>query len=296
VNGDNGHTYEWSDGQSGIGLKNINTTATLGVNSYTVTGYSANGCAVNSLNVDVVVHPNNNQPPYMNGMNNTGNYKVYVRAGENISFQIPTFDHPIEKIIFFHLNTLGGANHSFINQKHQIGTFSWSPTDAQIGEHNFQVLATDNNACNSLSSEIYTFTIIVICRYCEIGIEYANRYPNNNPVPPLAEMAQYIIAGVSGDVVVGEPTVFRAGEFILYGGDWDLGDDFEDFIEPVCDAQVCDECCDDNPPLRLQPFPMFSLPTEMELMMFGMCQTLQILFVPLMRKDSNYRFLIDGIS
>lgn len=255
VNGDNGYAYVWSDGQSGVGLKNISTTANLGINNYSVTAYSSNGCAVNSLNVDVIVHPNNNEPPIINGMNNSGNYKAYVRAGENISFQIPTFDHINEKVTFYHLNTLGGANHGIIYQNHEIGTFSWTPTDAQIGEHQFQVFATDNNVCNQMNSEIYTFTIIVICRYCEIGIEYANRYPNNNPVPPLTEMAQYIIAGVSGEVVIGEPTVFRAGEYILYGGDWDSGDDFEDFIEPVCDDQVCDECCEGNPPITFTTIP-----------------------------------------
>lgn len=255
VNGDNGYTYEWSDGQSGIGLNSISTTATLGLNNYTVTAYSSNGCIVNSQNVNVIVHPNINQPPFINGMNNTGNYKAYVRAGENINFQIPTFDNISEEVILTFLSTIDGASHDKIIQNQQIGSFSWTPDDNDIGEHAFQVYAEDNNICSSLSSETYNFTIIVICRYCEIGIEYANRYPNNNPVPPLTEMAQYIVAGVTGEVVIGQPTVFRAGEFIVYGGNWDAGDEFEDFIEPVCEEIVCEECCDNSPSISITSIP-----------------------------------------
>lgn len=243
VNGSNGLIYTWSTGQEGLNLKSISPAASQDITSYSVQASAPNGC-VFTESLNITVHPNNNQPPYMNGINNTGVYKAYVRAGENISFQMPTFDNPAEEVFFFHTTLISGALQEQLTQFQQIGTFSWTPTENQIGEHNFQVEATDQNVCNNLSSE-YTFTIIVVCPYCEIGIDYNNRNPSNNPVPSLTEMAEYITAGLEGPVVLGEPTIFRAGDRIILD-EFEPGDEFLAEIIPICDEEICEDCCSDH--------------------------------------------------
>jgi len=241
VAGSDGLTYTWSTGQEGLNLKSITPDANLNITSYSVQASAPNGC-VFSESVNITVHPNNNQPPYMNGINNTGVYKAYVRAGENISFQMPTFDNPAERVDFFHVTTISNAIQDKLQQFQQIGTFSWTPNENQIGEHTFLARASDQNVCYNLSSD-YTFTIIVVCPYCEIGIDYNNRNPSNSPVPPLTEMAEYITAGLEGPVVLGEPTIFRAGDRIVLD-EFEPGDEFLAEIVPVCDEEVCNECCE----------------------------------------------------
>lgn len=251
--GDNGYTYNWSTGEQGVNLKNINPASNSGITNYSVVATAPNGCVIGTRSVDITVHPNYNQPPYMNGINNTGVYKAYVRAGENISFQIPTFDNPVEEVDFIPLINITGLNHNEIPTFHQIGTFSWTPNQDQIGEHTFQAYARDQNVCHNLQSETYTFTIVVICPYCEVGIDYNNRNPSNNPVPLLTEMAEYITAGLQGPVVLGAPTIFRAGEYILLD-EFEPGDEFLAEIVPVCDEEACNQCCEVLDGLFVPPF------------------------------------------
>jgi len=140
-------------------------------------------------------------PPTLNGINGDGEYTAYLRAGEFISFNIPTFDNP-EEIVHYNYLPFHGPNFSKTSDFHESGTFSWSPSTSDIGEHIFQASAKDFNVCGSLESNWYDFKIIVVCPYCELHVDYSNRTPDNNPLPPLTEMVEYIKAGYDGPVVV----------------------------------------------------------------------------------------------
>jgi len=93
-------------------------------------------------------------PPTLNGINGDGECTAYFRAGEFISFNIPTFDNP-EEIVHYNYLPFPGPNFSKTSDFHESGTFSWSPSTSDIGEHIFQASAKDFNVCGSLESDWY---------------------------------------------------------------------------------------------------------------------------------------------
>lgn len=244
VSGPSNALYEWSDGQSGLGLNSIQfiTNSNPSEISVNVTPNNIDNCTFNR-STNVLVHSSNNFKPYMNGINNTGIYDVYIRAGEFIEFQVPTFDSPNESVEFFWFPSSIG-NQSIENSPlKDIGIFDWTPHYNEAGNYSINAYCVDNNICGNLPSDVYTFNINVICPYCEVGVEYSSRFPNNNPVPPITEAASYIIAGINGPVVVDQPTIFRAGEYIISEVEFVSGGELIQEIFPVCIEEVCDECC-----------------------------------------------------
>lgn len=254
VLGSESYIYEWSTGQQGLNLKSITEIAQLGTNEYSVEAYTPDGCLIGTRSVDVVVHSTANIPPYMNGINNSGIYDAYVRAGELLEFQIPTFDSDNEKIEFiWSLPTLGVQSVNSSPPK-EIGIFKWTPLYNQIGTYEINAFCVDNNVCGSLPSLEYTFYIHVICPYCELVVDYANRSPQANPLPPLTEAAIRITAGINGPVEVGnEQVIFRAPDIVLDANGFISGPEFIAEYIAVCTETDCDACCEtqniDNPVL-----------------------------------------------
>lgn len=244
VVGDPTYTYNWSTGQSGVGLNSITTVSSTTITQYSVEAVSTENCVIGEVFSDAVVHSINNIPPFMNGINNTGIYNTYVRAGEFLEFQVPTFDSPNEGVEFIWLPPPIG-NQSFDGSPlKNIGNFDWTPQYNELGNYSINAFCVDDNVCGNLQSDVYTFNINVICPYCEVGVEYSNRYPNNNPVPPITEAASYIVAGINGPVVIDQPTIFRAGEYIISEVEFVSGGELIQEIVPVCSEDVCDECCE----------------------------------------------------
>jgi hypothetical protein len=249
VQGDPNWIYTWSTGQTG---QNISTTANLNNTTYSVTVTNPVTSCVVSKEISVVVHPTNNIPPYLNGINNSGNYIYYIQYGQSSCFDIPSFDNPLEMVYVSWNNAIAGATFYTLPgddiPRHYKGRFCWSPTRNDLGEHTFIVKVTDNNVCNSKSNQ-YTFTVNVVC--CPLGIYYENRHPDNNPLPNITKRAQFIIAGydvdnnqINGTVETGNASVlFKAGEQISLENGFVGGPNFSAQIVPVC-INDCNDCCD----------------------------------------------------
>ncbi len=169
-NANSSWNYSWSCGQSGVGLSSVTTTANANTSVYTVTATVSSGCTI-TQSVNVNVNALNNLPPYVNGINNTGEYTAYVQAGHQIQFDIPSFDSQNESVSISWNGGISGA--SFDNTlsgdivaQHKKGRFCWTPNNSQIGLHTFTVTVADNNSCQNLSAQ-YTFKVKVVCNLCK---------------------------------------------------------------------------------------------------------------------------------
>lgn len=253
--GDNGWTYSWSTGQSGVGLKNISVVADENTSNYSVTVTTTAGCtsisSVNNLNVQT----NSNIAPTTNGVNNSGGYTFFIKAGTNGCFDVPTFDAANEQVTISVISSLpSSATFQPIAGNHQIGNFCWTPTFFDVGSHPITVRVQDNNSCGELWTD-YTFTVNVICEFCPIDVYYENRQPGNNPLPAETEAGRLIVAGNSVDpsqadgvVETGNtPVLFKAGEGIILEPGFTGGINFTTQIDPsTClDPVDCLSCCND---------------------------------------------------
>lgn len=252
VGGDPDWTYTWSTGQSGVGLQQITTQASLGVNAYSVSATYLPGCSLSvaSLPSSLTVHDPNNQPPICLGVNATGAYEAYVQAGDQLCFTIPTSDYLNEGVeIQWDAGSPGAFSDNGAFQ--ETGLFCWTPSYSDLGYHSFEVTATDLNVCGSLSSTCL-FTIKVVCHFCPISVFYENRSPDGLPLPQFTTAAWRIVAGESvdpiqtdGPVSTGDAVVeFRAPEIILDAG-FTAGPGFLAIPDPNSCLDECDACCDD---------------------------------------------------
>lgn len=258
VTGDNGWTYAWSTGQSGVGLKTIQVTPSSGPTiNYSVTVTTPNGC-VHTEAITFVVHSSDNQAPWMNGINGSGEYTIYVNAGDIVNFTSnPSNDNSLELVTY---NVLDNISYPHLLNEPDDGSlnplvFNWQTNPNISGQYYFTVNLLDNNACNSLGSS-FTYNIIVICDHCPICISYENRTPSTTPLPLETKAGKCIEAGLSQPVSGGEDHIFfQAGQYILMGDYFDSGTDYEAIIEPTTCVADCEDCCSDWEGFTLDEIP-----------------------------------------
>lgn len=225
VTGDNGWQYDWSTGDSGIGIKTITPVADETVTSYTVTVTTGAGCT-STQTINVIVHDNTPTPPSVGGINGTSDYVTFVNEGNTLSFLIPSSDVSGEATTMGIGSAIpGGSSLGFSGTPFESGTFTWNVPIGATGYHSFDVFATDNNSC-AINSHSETFIIKVICEDCPETIYYENRTPASSPLPALTIAGASIVAGTSvdpaqvdGPVDVGTNSVeFRAPRIDLMPG------------------------------------------------------------------------------
>jgi len=276
--GNNGWTYVWSTGQSGVGLKTISSTANTATTSYSVTVTTLAGCAA-TQNINIVVHPNTNVEPTTNGINNTGNFTYYVQANTApFSFTLASFDAANEKVVMSLTSSLPSiATFNLNTSFHMGGLFNWpaanpftpliGPTNADVGVHTFNVTVTDEHACGALS-KTYTVTINVVCQYCPLDIYYQDRHPNNKPLPGYTGAGRKIVAGnnidnsqPNGTVETGTATVtFEAPQIIEMVTGFTAGPGFTALINPTTCTADCEICCEDWSGFTHEAIPNFFTP------------------------------------
>jgi hypothetical protein len=250
VQGENGWTYTWSDGQNGVNLRSITTPANLNNSSYSVTATNLDNCSLTKT-IDVSVHSMDNIPPYINGINNSGNYTTTVQAKKQICFDIPSFDNINERVEISATNLPTGSSFIANDAFHETGRFCWTPNNSDIGIHTFNIKVSDKNVCEAKEAN-FTIKIKVVCGSCPINIYYENRIPNNNPLPQKTIAGIMIMAGESVDlnqtdglVNTGSATVeFRAPMIILRPG-FIAGSGFSAILDDETCIDECNDCCKD---------------------------------------------------
>jgi hypothetical protein len=246
VTGDNGWTYDWSTGDSGVGLKTLTVTPTVNNSTYSVTVTTPEGCT-HTETINLTVHSANNQAPWMNGINGSGDYTIYVNQGDAVSFTSTLFnDDPSEVMDINDMDNIP-SNFSNIIPSTSGGNFSFdwqTNTSTSTGEYYFTLIADDKNAC-SPEAGTFTFKIIVICDYCPVCLYYEDRTPTNNPLPGETKVGQCIEAGISQVVETGNADVlFQAGESITTGNFFSAGPGYQAIIDPSTCVTDCEACCD----------------------------------------------------
>ncbi|MGZ4033453.1 MAG: PKD domain-containing protein [Bacteroidia bacterium] len=104
-----------------------------------------------------------NSNPYVNGINNSGQYSMIACAGVPITFNINTFDVDTAQNVSITWNSgIAAATFTTSGGSRPTGTFSWTPTTADIGSvsHCFTITVQDDN-CPYNGSQTFSFCITV---------------------------------------------------------------------------------------------------------------------------------------
>lgn len=218
--------------------------------------------------MNAIIHTPLNVAPYVNGVNNTGNYLFYAQAGYNNCFYIPTFDIPGEDVTFSQPTNLpAGATFTPQGIGQQTGLFCWTPSMNNVGDHTFTVHFKDNNACGLLSGSA-DFIVRIGCGSCVPNVYYQNRTPSNNPLPAFTKAGNAIIAGqnvdpnqTSGPVNTGTATItFKAGIQISLEPGFTGGPGFTAYIDPTTCVTDCEDCCSHFPGITYDFIPNLFTP------------------------------------
>jgi hypothetical protein len=251
VTGDNGWTYAWSSnsGQlaSGLGLKNLTVTPTIGNSVFIVVVTTPEGCT-HTETLHLNVNAQNNLAPWMDGINGTGEYTYYVKQGDAVFFNsVLSNDYSNEQMLIS--GTWNGPSNigiTFPTTSGSIFSLSWvTLLVTPIGEYHYVLTANDQNACGA-GIGVFDFKIIVVCDQCPICVSYEDRTPGSTPLPPETKAAKCIEAGLTNTVSTGEANVlFQAGAYITEGPFFDAGPGYEGIINPTTCVTDCEDCCSD---------------------------------------------------
>lgn len=135
----------------------------VAVVTYQVKEYR-NGVLVGIVTRDVqfVVRPcTGNSPPTATGVNGTNAYSMQVCAGTPVTFTVNSSDPNAGQVVSMNWNAgIPGATFSTSGGPFPTGTFTWTPTVANIGNNTFTVHVQDNG-CPIVAANDYGYTIQV---------------------------------------------------------------------------------------------------------------------------------------
>ncbi|MCH2229447.1 MAG: T9SS type A sorting domain-containing protein [Crocinitomicaceae bacterium] len=257
VTGDASWTYDWSTGDAGVGLNTLTVTPTVNNSTYSVTVTTPEGCT-HTETINLTVHSANNQTPWMNGINGSGNYTIYVSQGNTVSFNSTLFNDDLsENLVIVSTDNIPS---SFNDIKPLVAGdnlyFSWQThMTTPTGSYYYNLNVKDNNACN-VGEKDFTFKIIVICDQCPTCLYYENRTPTTTPLPGETKVGQCIMAGITQPVETGTTNVlFQAGESITTGNFFSAGPGYQAVIDPSICITDCEDCCQDWTGFTLDEIP-----------------------------------------
>ncbi|MCL4283143.1 MAG: gliding motility-associated C-terminal domain-containing protein [Flavobacteriales bacterium] len=135
----------------------------VAVVSYQVSEYR-NGVLVGTITRDVqfVIRAcSGNSAPAVSGINGTSNYTMQVCAGTPVSFTVNSSDPDAGQTLTMSWNGgIPGATFTTSGSPFPTGTFTWTPTVANIGNNTFTVHVEDNG-CPLKAVNDYGFTVQV---------------------------------------------------------------------------------------------------------------------------------------
>ncbi|HLC83009.1 MAG TPA: SprB repeat-containing protein, partial [Bacteroidia bacterium] len=119
------------------------------------------GSVMRDIQMRTISCTNNN--PYVAGINNTGTYSLTSCAGIPINFTIDTYDiDSAQNVSIVWNGAIAGATFTSSGGARPTGTFSWTPTAADIStaSHCFTITVQDDN-CPYNGSQTFAFCITV---------------------------------------------------------------------------------------------------------------------------------------
>lgn len=262
VTGDNGWIYTWKQGNdslsSGLGLKVLTVTPTMGNGVFTVTVTTPEGCT-HTETIHLNVNSHDNLPPWMDGINGTGEYTYYVSQGDAVFFNsVLSNDYSNELMFLDYYNTIP-PGHLVVQPSiwGDVLSLSWVTSSATtVGEYHYILTASDQNACGA-DTGVFDFRIIVICDQCPVCINYEDRIASGIPLPPETKAGKCIEAGLNQTVSTGDANVlFQAGVSITEGPYFDAGPGYEGVIDPSTCVTDCEDCCIDWAGFSYDEFPV----------------------------------------
>lgn len=120
------------------------------------------GSVMRDIQLRTITCTNNN--PYVNGINNNGQYSLTACAGTPINFSIPTFDvDPGQNVSIIWNNGITSGSFTSTGGARPTATFNWTPgnSDVSSSAHCFTVTVIDDN-CPYNGSQTYSFCITVV--------------------------------------------------------------------------------------------------------------------------------------
>lgn len=140
------------------------TVATVTVICLSIQEYR-NGVLINEVTQDMQFQIFNctNSPPVLTGIDSTNAYSQTICTGATACFDVHALDTNLTDIVSMNWTsgTMTGATLSTTaNGNHMVGTFCWTPTNADIGTHQLYVTASDNNLIQGQSTKVYTINVV----------------------------------------------------------------------------------------------------------------------------------------
>lgn len=136
----------------------------------------------------------NNSYPYSFGINGYGNYITSACVGSPMIFNIYTDDPDTTQTLTLTWNNgIPGASFTIAGSPHPIGTFSWTPTIADIGTHCFTYTITDNNCpingrvSYAICLNVSAFDVVAVATNSNCGLSNGTAMATSpNGMPPLS--------------------------------------------------------------------------------------------------------------
>lgn len=261
VTGDNGWIYTWQQGNdtlsSGLGLKTLTVTPTMGNGIFTVTVTTPEGCT-HTEPIHLNVNSHDNLPPWMDGINGTGEYTYYVSQGDAVFFNSVLSNDYSNELMFLDYESTVLPGYLAVQPSiwGNVLSFSWATSlNTPTGEYHYILTASDQNACGADTS-IFDFKIVVVCDQCKVCVGFEDRTPSGTPLPPETKAGRCIQAGFSDTVSTGTASVlFQAGVEILEGPYFEAGPGYEAVIDPSTCVTDCEDCCTDWGGFTYDEFP-----------------------------------------
>jgi PKD repeat protein len=127
-----------------------------------------NGVKIGSVERDIQLRvincPNDNNLPFVDGINSTGDFSTTICAGEEFTFNTNSVDIDATNSVVMSWNSgIVGAAFDISAAARPVGTFTWTPTAANISSNPycFTVEVVDDN-CPFLGSQVFSFCIEVV--------------------------------------------------------------------------------------------------------------------------------------
>jgi len=132
-----------------------------------------NGVKIGSVvrDLQVNIQACNNALPAASGINGTNNFSTSICAGSQLSFTINSSDADASQIVAMTWNNaISGATFTTTTGNRPVGTFTWTPTVAQVNSNPYTFTVTvRDNACPTNGVQIFSYSVLVAGLSVELG-------------------------------------------------------------------------------------------------------------------------------